>query len=140
MTFLLRPSLSSGIPIYVQLKEQFRHAVETGALRPGDPLPGMRALAEMLVVNPNTIARVYRELEDEGMLELRHGVGAFISDRAPFAKQTQVIESAVRLVDKLIVRLRGDGFTPDEIRRLVDAQLTSKRIPSRKAPQTVEIS
>src|ERR1041384_1839500 len=77
MLFRTNPSL--GVPIYLQLMEQVKHAVETGALRPGDQLPGIRPLAEELVINPNTVAKAYRELEHEGVIELRHGAGAFVA-------------------------------------------------------------
>ena len=63
---LLRPNPSSGVPIYLQLMEQVKHGIETGALRPGEQLPGIRPLAEELVINPNTVAKAYRELEHEG--------------------------------------------------------------------------
>ena len=76
---LFRPNPSLGVPIYLQLMEQVKHAIETGALRPGDQLPGMRPLAEELVINPNTVAKAYRELEHEGVIELRHGAGAFVA-------------------------------------------------------------
>ncbi len=76
---LFRPNPSSGVPIYLQLMEQVKHAIETGALRPGEQLPGIRPLAEELVVNPNTVAKAYRELEHEGVVELRQGAGAFIA-------------------------------------------------------------
>jgi len=65
---LLRPNPSSGIPVYVQLVEQVKDAVSTGALQAGDVLPGARPLAEALVVNPGTVARAYQELVREGML------------------------------------------------------------------------
>ena len=70
----------SGVPVYLQLIEQVKHAVETGALRVGDQLPTIRKVAGELVINPNTVARAYRELEHEGVLELRHGSGAFIKE------------------------------------------------------------
>ena len=73
------PNPSSGVPIYLQLMEQVKHAIETGALRPGEQLPGIRPLAEELVINPNTVAKAYRELEHEGVIELRQGAGAFVS-------------------------------------------------------------
>src|SRR5258708_20426702 len=79
---LFRPNPSLGVPIYLQVMEQVKHAIETGALRPGDQLPGMRPLAEQLVINPNTVAKAYRELEHEGVIELRHGSGAFVSSNA----------------------------------------------------------
>src|SRR4026208_2522988 len=76
---LFRPNPSSGVPIYLQLMEQVKHASDTGALRPGEQLPWIRPLAEELVINPNTVAKAYRELEHEGVIELRHGAGAFVS-------------------------------------------------------------
>ena len=85
---LFRPNSSSGVPIYLQLMEQVKHAVETGALRPGEQLPGIRPLAEELVINPNTVAKAYRELEHEGVIELRHGAGAFVSANARTNKAT----------------------------------------------------
>src|SRR5438874_417598 len=60
---LFRPNPSLGVPIYLQLMEQVKHAVETGALRPGEQLPGIRPLAEELVINPNTVAKAYRGLD-----------------------------------------------------------------------------
>ncbi len=79
MIFRLNPS--SGVPLYVQLMEQVRHAVETGALREGDQLPTIRKVAEDLVMNPNTVARAYRELEHEGVVELKHGSERSSKDR-----------------------------------------------------------
>src|SRR5205807_10553473 len=78
----IRPNPSSGVPIYLQLMEQVKHAVETGALRAGDQLPGLRPLAEELVINPNTVAKAYRELEHEGVIEPRHGAGAVVTAQA----------------------------------------------------------
>src|SRR6266702_6072667 len=77
MFFKLTPT--SGQPLYLQLMQQIRHAAETGALRDGDQLPGIRTLAEELVVSPNTVVKAYTELEKEGLLELRQGAGAFVS-------------------------------------------------------------
>src|SRR5262245_9982053 len=94
MLFRLNPS--SGIPIYLQLMEQVKHAVETGALRAGDQLPAIRKLAEDLVMNPNTVVRAYRELEHEGIIELRHGSGAFISSST--AGRTRVTRKAQGIV------------------------------------------
>ena len=110
---LLKPNPSSGVPIYLQLMEQVKHAIETGALRPGEQLPGIRPLAEELVMNPNTVAKAYRELEHEGVIELRQGAGAFVSDKAPTKKAAD--------------KLRARGVTDDEIRRLVEAELAGRR-------------
>ena len=91
---LFRPNPSSGVPVYLQLMEQIKHAIETGALRAGDQLPGIRPLAEQLVINPNTVAKVYRELELEGVIELRHGAGAFVAPNALAKKVTEKVRAA----------------------------------------------
>jgi GntR family transcriptional regulator len=104
--------------------EQVRHAIETGALRPGEQLPSIRPLAEELVVNPNTIAKAYRELEHEGVIELRQGAGAFVSDKAPTKKDADKLRAAQAAVATAIDKLRARGVTDDEIRRLVEAELS----------------
>jgi len=120
---LFRPNPSLGVPIYLQLMEQVKHAVETGALRPGEQLPGIRPLAEELVINPNTVAKAYRELEHEGVIELRHGAGAFVSANAPAKKVTDSLRAGKTIVASAVERLRARGLSDDEIRRLFEAEL-----------------
>jgi GntR family transcriptional regulator len=120
---LLKPNPSSGVPIYLQLMEQVKHAIETGALKPGEQLPSIRPLAEELVINPNTVAKAYRELEHEGVLELRQGAGAFVSDKAP-TQDAERLKAAQALVAQGIQRLRERGITDEEIRRLIEAELS----------------
>src|SRR5215813_932882 len=121
---LLRPNPSSGVPIYLQLMEQVKHAVETGALRPGDQLPGIRPLAEELVINPNTVAKAYRELEHEGIIELRHGAGAFVSMNAGAKELTAKLKVGQAIVASAIEKLRARDINSDEIRRLFEAELS----------------
>jgi GntR family transcriptional regulator len=123
---LFRPNPALGVPIYLQLMEQVKHAIETGALRPGDQLPGMRPLAEELVINPNTVAKAYRELEREGVIELRHGAGAFVSANAA-PRKGEKVRAAQAVVAAAIERLRARGVTDEEIRRLVEAELAGRR-------------
>jgi GntR family transcriptional regulator len=121
---LIKPNPSSGVPIYLQLMEQVKHAIETGALKPGEQLPSIRPLAEELVINPNTVAKAYRELEHEGVIELRQGAGAFVSDQAPSQQDAERLKAAQALVAQGIERLRARGITDDEIRRLIEAELS----------------
>jgi GntR family transcriptional regulator len=123
MLFHLNPS--SGVPIYLQLMEQVKHAVETGALRAGDQLPTIRKLAEDLVMNPNTVVRAYRELQHEGIIELRHGSGAYIS--AAVAGGTRVTRKAQAIVQSALERLMSLGLTKDEARRLFENELALLR-------------
>lgn len=120
---LFRPNTSSGVPIYLQLMEQVKHGIETGALRPGEQLPGIRPLAEELVINPNTVAKAYRELEHEGVIELRQGAGAFVSINAGAKKLTDTIRAGQTVVADAIEKLRARGVTDEEIRRLFEAEL-----------------
>jgi len=111
------------VPIYLQLMEQVKHAIETGALRPGEQLPGIRPLAEELVINPNTVAKAYRELEHEGVIELRHGAGAFVSATARGKKAADTLRAGQSIVAGAVEKLRERGLTDDEIRRLFEAEL-----------------
>ena len=120
---LFRPNPASGVPIYLQLMEQVKHAIATGALRPGEQLPGMRKVAEELVINPNTVAKAYRELEHGGLVELRQGAGAFVSERAPSKKDAERFRAAQAAVATTIEKLRAQGVANDDIRRLFEAEL-----------------
>jgi GntR family transcriptional regulator len=122
MTFF-RLNVSSGVPLYVQLMEQIKHAVETGALRPGDQLPTIRALAQELVMNSNTVVRAYRELEHEGIVELRHGLGAFVSSSV--SAKGKVMRQAQNIVESAIERLRSLGVTEQEMRRLFESEISA---------------
>lgn len=110
----------AGQPLYLQLSQQIRHAVETGALRPGDQLPGIRTLAEQLVVSAATVAKAYSLLESEGLLELRHGSGAFL---AMGLKPLKHVENARARVRGVVARLREEGLDDGQIRRLFEAEL-----------------
>jgi GntR family transcriptional regulator len=118
LSAIFRLSQSSGIPLYLQLMEQVKHAVETGALSEGDQLPTIRKLAEDLVMNPNTVARAYRELENEGVLEVRHGSGAFIKESA--ASRAGLIQKGQNVMRTTMERLVSLGLTDDEIRRVFE--------------------
>ena len=120
---LFRPNPASGVPIYLQLMEQVKHSIETGALRPGDQLPGIRPLAEQLVINPNTVAKAYRELEHEGVVELRQGAGAFVSANGRAKQLTDRMKTAQTVVAAAIDKLRDRGITDEEIRRMFEAHL-----------------
>jgi GntR family transcriptional regulator len=121
MVFRLNPS--SGVPVYVQLIEQVKHAVDTGALRPGDQLPTIRKLAEDLVVNPNTVVRAYRDLEHDGLVELKQGAGAFV--RGSMTRTARITKRSQTVMQSAIERLAASGLTEDEIRRLFENELTT---------------
>lgn len=103
--------------------ERLRYAVESCLLAPGDQLPGIRTLAQQLVISPNTVVKAYTELDREGVIELRHGIGAFVLDRERHRDRSKEVRFAKNLVRAAVEKLRGHGFARDEIRRLVEAEL-----------------
>src|ERR1700689_576542 len=119
MFFKLAPT--SGQSLYLQLVQQIRHGIESGALRDGDQLPGIRTLAQELIVSPNTIAKAYSELEHEGLLELRQGSGAFISVTRRARSLSNHIQAATRSVADLAEQLRASNFRDEEIARMFEA-------------------
>ena len=119
---LFRSSPSSGVPVCLQLIEQVKHAVDVGALRPGDQLPAIRRVAEDLVINPNTVAKAYRDLEHEGVIELRQGTGAFVSENGR-ARRVARVTGARPVLQAAMDHLAAAGLTVDEIRRLVEAEV-----------------
>ena len=99
---LLQIDFKSGMPVYLQVVDQIKAAAASGALKPGEPLPSIRPLAEQLRINRNTVAKAYAELEAEGVIETIAGKGCFLAEsRSPFTRQarlqrlTQAIDAAI---------------------------------------------
>ena len=80
-----------GHPVYLQIQSQIERRIASGALRPGAPLPSVRALAKQLRINPNTVVRAYRELEFRGLVTSRHGEGTFVAEDAPASSAGELI-------------------------------------------------
>jgi GntR family transcriptional regulator len=123
MVINLNPA--SGVPLYQQLIEQVKHAIEIGAIRTGEQLPSVRQMAEELLINPNTAARAYRELEHEGVIELKHGSGAFI--RESIVPREKLMQKAHSVVKSALSQLESLHLSEDEIRRLLESELASRR-------------
>ena len=110
-------------PIYRQLMEQIREGVARGRLQTGERLPSVRQLSKDLVVNPNTSARAYTELEREGVLHTRPGLGVFV------AKPQAALKSEVRkrrlaeIVDRLLTEAVHLGATADELQALITERM-----------------
>jgi DNA-binding transcriptional regulator YhcF (GntR family) len=115
----------NGIPLYIQLEEQIRLLMHRGKLKPGDLMPTVRALAVELEVNSNTVSRVYRDLQNEGLLTLRRGVGTSVSEQAQAslrpmsARDIGVLE---KRVDALIELSRRMNVTAIELFQLIETR------------------
>jgi GntR family transcriptional regulator len=122
---ILRLNPASGVPLYLQLIEQVKHAIETGVIQAGEQLPSVRQMAEDLLINPNTVARAYRDLEHEGVIELKHGSGTFI--RESIVPRTKLMNKAQSVVQSALDELSSLALSEDQIRRLVENELARRR-------------
>jgi GntR family transcriptional regulator len=108
-----------GVPIYVQIADQVKRLVASGRLAPGEELPPIRALAERLLVNPNTVARAYRELELAGIVTKRRTAGTFVSEDAAPLDRAERLAIVSGRVDALLDEARQLGIGVDELLELV---------------------
>lgn len=113
MEFRVDPT--NRLPIYRQLGNQIREAVARGRLQSGEQLPSVRDLSRTLVINPNTVARVYTELERDGVLRTRQGLGVFVAE--PKAELTKRARKAKleELLDRFLTEAVYLGFSADEV-------------------------
>jgi GntR family transcriptional regulator len=119
--FHVRPE--SGEPIYQQLVRQITHAITTGAVKPGERLPTVRDLAAELVVNPNTVARAYRELDQAGLVESGPRKGTFVKFAPPAMLLQERRKRLKPHIDALIAESRVLGFSAAELRAMIDKAL-----------------
>jgi GntR family transcriptional regulator len=112
-------SSSDGIPIYLQIVNQVKYLVASGRLVPGEELPPIRVLAERLVVNPNTVARAYRELEAAGVVEKRRTAGTFVSEAGSPLARRERLKIVTERVDALLAEARQLGIGVSEIVELI---------------------
>ena len=95
-----------GVPIYRQIVNQVKYLVGSGRLGPGEELPPIRVLAEQLVLNPNTVARAYAELEHAGIVTKRHGSGTYVSDNGSPLKRAERLKILAQRADALVAEAR----------------------------------
>ncbi len=116
---------SNGIPIYDQVVRQIKFALAAGAVRTGELIPSVRELARQLAINPNTVARAYRQLQDEGMLTSLRGTGLQVADGAQRqcrADRMQLIRERIRDV---LQEAKRSGLDAEEVRQLVEREMKS---------------
>ncbi|MBX9791077.1 MAG: GntR family transcriptional regulator [Pirellulales bacterium] len=121
MEFSISPA--TGTPIYQQLAEQVRAAVARGRLRPDERLPSVRELSQLLVVNPNTVARAYTELERDGVLYTRPGLGVFVAAAPPPLSKRVRRDRLVVHLDPVLVEAVRLGFAAEELVELVEERV-----------------
>ena len=114
----------SAVPIYKQITDQVRLAVATGRLAVGDQLPSVRALAEDLVVTPNTVARAYTDLAREGLIESRSGRGVFVTRKRKMFTREEGRRRLEPLMEGLIGEAMVMDFTREELQEAFEKRLS----------------
>lgn len=118
-------STSDGVPIYLQIVNQIKFLIASGRLASGDELPAIRVLADQLIVNPNTVARAYRELEIAGIVEKRRTAGTYVSEQgSPLARRERV-KILTERIDTLLAEASHMGVTLDDVMKLVEQRYTA---------------
>jgi DNA-binding transcriptional regulator YhcF (GntR family) len=112
-------SANDGLPIYLQIVNQVKYLVASGRLAPGEELPAIRVLAEQLVVNPNTVARAYRELEIAGVVEKRRTAGTYVSGAGSPLARRERLKILTERVDALLAEARQLGVRTDDVVELI---------------------
>ncbi len=128
---MIKLDTSSYTPIYEQIKTGIRNQIVLAFLKPGDALPSIRDLAAKLIVNPNTVARAYRELEQDGFITTRKGKGCFVSDRSAslFPEEKQAMLKSI--VSRSIEEAKKYGFSAEEVKQALEKSLEAQASLSR---------
>lgn len=124
---LTRINPNSGLPTYLQIINQVKYLVASGRLRPGDELPPIRSLAEQLLINPNTVARAYRDLESAGLVVSRVGSGTRVTDGASPLARKERMRILTSDVDALLAQANQLGFNVDEVVELLQRRHVEMR-------------
>lgn len=115
----LHISPNEGRPIYRQIVEQVKHLIAAGRLQPHDGLPPVRTLARQLLINPNTVVRAYRELEESGLIYKRKGAGAYVSEGVSPYSEAEQRHLMTELADSLLVHARHLNWRFEEVIELL---------------------
>ena len=111
MSLQFQIDAASGVPFYRQIIDQVLAGMATGALTAGDRLPTVRALAVELAVNPNTVARAYKELEIRGVVTTQQGTGTFVSAQEISPDEVERRRRLDQLVDAFLARVAAEGYS-----------------------------
>jgi GntR family transcriptional regulator len=127
MEFRIEPA--SRTPIYRQLEGQIREAVARGRLSPESRLPSVRDLSRQLVINPNTVARVYTELEREGILNTRPGLGVFVAQPKSDLTKRARKDRLLAVIDGFLTEAVHLGFSANDVLALVSERMAKFQFP-----------
>ncbi len=123
----IKISSDSGVPLYLQIVKQVKYLVACGALKSGDKLPAVRELAIQLRINPNTVAKAYRELQHEKIIDSKWGEGNFISEEVKNVSESQKGKIISEILDNAIQQGMNIGLSKEELIKVFSRQLKTTK-------------
>ena len=118
---------NNGLAIYDQVVRQIKFAVANQSLRPGELVPSVRELSKQVAINPNTVARAYRQLQDEGVLESVRGLGLQVTSGATAHCRAERLQLVRQRLKDVLREARHSGLSDDEISSLITRELKARR-------------
>lgn len=116
---MIRINTQDGTPIYLQIVRQFKYLIATGSLKDGDELPPVRTLAQQLLINPNTVAKAYRELENQGLIYTRPGAGTYVAPKRIVFSDEERRRILLEHIDSLLVITSHLNFSLSQLLSLI---------------------
>jgi GntR family transcriptional regulator len=126
--------IHSSVAVYVQIENHVQFAIAAGRLKPGDQLPSVRELSERLGVNPNTVAKAYRDLEVMGLLYTRRGMGVFVNKSIEAKCREDCRKRIIGRLHEVVSEAKAAGLVRKEILQIVEASIALDVTPYRETP------
>lgn len=134
---LERINLQSDVAVFAQIENEVRFAIASGELKAGDKLPTVRAVAERLNINPNTVAKAYRDLEIMGLVYTRRGMGIFIKDGVEDKCRTECYREIICKMHEVVAEAKAAGIKEADIKALAKKCYASKTSPYDVPPSSI---
>jgi len=128
---IIRVDPGSSVPVFQQIVDEVKSAVARGACLPGEAIPSVRQMAAQALVNPNTVARAYRELERDGIVYTRKGLGVFVADAAAKLSRSDRREELSERFAEIVAAARRAGLSGKDVQSLIE-QAISKEYQERE--------
>ncbi len=129
--------IDSSVAVYVQIENHVQFAIASGKLQAGDQLPSVRELSERLGVNPNTVAKAYRDLEVMGLLYTRRGMGVFINKGIETKCREDVRKRVIQRMHEVIAEGKASGMSDKELNELASKCVSTAGDPYTEAPSEI---
>lgn len=129
--------IHSSVAVYVQIENHVQFAISSGKLKPADQLPSVRELSERLEVNPNTVAKAYRDLEVMGLLYTRRGMGVFVNKGIETKCREECRRRIISRLHEVIAEAKAAGISGKDVKEIVDKSLDTDGSPYGPTPNAL---